>query len=139
MKRKPTRPRPPLPKQLEVARQRFELWRSDPNRGRSIPDALWNRAVKLAVAYGVHKTARTLHVSYAHLKNRAVSTTKTRAPARSTSTKFLELLPVESTATRDCLIEFESRRGRKMRVELKSVNVDLLETLADSFWSDDDA
>jgi hypothetical protein len=68
-----------------------------------------------------------------------VSTAKTRAQARSTSTKFLELLPVKSTASHDCLIEFEAQRGRKMRVELKSVDVDLLETLVDSFWSDDDA
>jgi hypothetical protein len=54
MKRKKTRA--PLPKRLEAARQRFELWRSDPNRDRAIPDALWNRAVKLAVTYGVHRT-----------------------------------------------------------------------------------
>ncbi len=56
------------PARLEAVRRRFELWRSTrQGRGR-IPERLWNSAVKLAAAYGLCRTARTLGLDYNALK-----------------------------------------------------------------------
>ena len=53
---------------LEAVRRRFELWRSTrQGRGR-IPERLWKSAVKLAAAYGLCRTARTLGLDYNALK-----------------------------------------------------------------------
>jgi hypothetical protein len=56
------------PARLEAARRRFEFWRSTrQGRGR-IPERLWKSAVKLAAAYGLCRTARTLGLDYNALK-----------------------------------------------------------------------
>jgi len=56
------------PARLEAVRRRFELWRSTrQGRGR-IPERLWKSAVKLAAAYGLCRTARTLGLDYNALK-----------------------------------------------------------------------
>jgi len=61
------------PARFAAARQRFERWRTT-RRGRGrIPEGLWMSAVKLASAYGLCRTARTLGLDYNALKKRVAS------------------------------------------------------------------
>ena len=51
-----------IPARLEGVRGRFERWRRRRKVGTRIPDALWSAAVEMGGAYGVHRTAKVLHV-----------------------------------------------------------------------------
>jgi len=65
-----SRKSPAMPARLEAGRRRFERWRRT-RRGHSrIPERLWTSAVKLAGAYGLCRTARTLGLDYNALKKR---------------------------------------------------------------------
>ena len=81
---------------LKLARD-LERWRSSPQRGRRIPEALWAEAGRLARTYGVSRIAAALGLSYADLQRRARDErgTRTRPPAQPT---FIQLAaPTGST------------------------------------------
>ena len=136
------------PARFAAARQRFERWRAT-RRGRGrIPERLWMSAVKLASAYGLCRTARTLGLDYNALKKRVASAGLNTSPAgprprrkirtrgspvagdlRSTprvskpchqdsSTTFIELPPLDRSVAPECIVELEHPRGAKMRVRL---------------------
>ena len=65
-----TRQTSDLPTRLEKVRQRFEHSRRTRRPRSRIPDSLWAAAVKMARTYGIHRTAKTLHVDYYSLKQR---------------------------------------------------------------------
>ena len=145
-----------LPARLEVVRQRFERWRRTRRPRSRIPDPLWAAAVKLVGRYGVHRTARALRVDYYSLKKRVSATpaarhsrpTPTNAPrrcpvgARAVSgslsdegaTTFVELPSPAQTVCGECVVEWESVAGAKMRVQLKGVTMPDLTALSRSFW-----
>ena len=118
-----------IPMPLVRARGRFEQWRRRRRRGTRIPDGLWNLAVKLAEAHGVHRTASVLRLDYASLKRRAVG-----IRTEQTITKFVELSPPLSA--KECVIEFEDRTGARMRVHLKGHQMPDLIALSRSFWEE---
>jgi len=136
------------PARFAAVRQRFEQWRATrQGRGR-IPERLWMSAVKLAAAYGLCRTARTLGLDYNALKKRVESAGLNTSPAgprprrkirtkgspaagnlRSTphvskprhqnsGTTFIELPPLDRSVTPECTIELEHPRGAKMRVRV---------------------
>ncbi len=53
---------------FEAVRGRFELWRRTRHGRARIPERLWASAVKLAAAYGLCRTTRTLVLDYNALK-----------------------------------------------------------------------
>jgi len=59
-----------IPARLEAGRLRFERWRRTRTGRSRIPERLWTSAVRLAGAYGLCRTARTLHLDYNALKRR---------------------------------------------------------------------
>ena len=118
-----------LPARLEAGRRRFECWRRT-REGRSrIPDPLWNSAVKLSAAYGIHRTAKTLRLNPDSLKKRVASAngngsrgqkkTSQKAAGQETATAFVELVPTEGACPPECIVELENPRGVKMRIHAK--------------------
>ena len=106
-----------LPADLRRAQQRFQDWRRTKKPKARIPQPLWDLAVRLVAAHGLHRTARTLKLDYYALKERVEA-----GPARGEETgangsAFLELPPVLASG-KDCLIEVEDDSGR-LRVHLK--------------------
>jgi len=73
------------PEVLKLARG-LERWRDSAQRGRRIPEALWQEAGRLARAYGVSRIAAVLRLSYAELRRRArgerAARTRASAPPR---------------------------------------------------------
>ncbi len=53
-----------IPARLEAGRRRFERWRRIRKGHSRIPEPLWTSAAKLAGAYGLCRTARTLGLDY---------------------------------------------------------------------------
>ena len=128
-----TRTTRPVPTRLEAVRRRFERWRRTRKGHSRIPAPLWTAAVKLAEAYGLCRTARTLGLDYSALKRHVASagpgdspgarmagakTTRARTAAQETASAFVELLPSERAGSPECIVELEDPRGAKMRIHL---------------------
>ena len=74
--------------------------------------------MELARVHGLHPVAQPLRLDYVGLKRRLgevpVVRKRTAAPA------FVELISAHPAAVADCVIEFESSIGSKMRIHWKS-------------------
>jgi hypothetical protein len=110
--------------------KRFDAWRKSRRLRARIPGPLWNSAVRVAGQYGLHKTARALHLDYYGLKKRIEAAGVKQGPAPS----FIELRPSAPEATSECVIELEARNGAKMRITLKGMGSPDLNALSDTFW-----
>jgi len=124
-----------VPIVMERARRCLERWRSTRRSRRSpIPAALWATAVAVARQHGLYATSRTLRLDYAVLKKR-MHAADDRAGA-SASPTFVELRPWPSpTSACDCVIELETPRGGRMRVQVKGVAMPDLVALSRVAWS----
>ena len=73
--------------------------------------------------YGVYATAKALRLDYSGLNRRTLGFLMLqRRPARRKPAQpaFLELLAQPATKVEDCVVEFESTQGAKMRVQWKA-------------------
>jgi len=107
-----------IPARLEAGRRRFERWRRTRKGNSRIPEPLWTLAVKLAGAYGLHRTARTLHLDYNALKKRLNSATVHVSSGQETATAFVELVSPGRSCSPECTVELEHPDGAKMRIHL---------------------
>ena len=104
---------------VQLQRQLDQFRSTQPHRAR-LPEALWQAAVELARQHGVYPVAHPLRLDYVGLKKRlgqvAHSQKKASRPA------FVELIATHpATATvGECVIEFESSAGSKMRIQWKN-------------------
>ena len=127
-----------MPARLERVVRRFEKWRRTCKSRARIPEPLWDAAVKMAFAYGLHRTAKTLSVNYYSLKKRvekeAAASGKSKTDAAAT---FVELTPSVMGSSCECLLELDDADGAKMRVHLKGIAAPDLAALSRSFWRGD--
>lgn len=126
MNRKTTLANPAGMQKLQI---QFAHWRSArPSRSR-LPERLWLQAVALAEQHGLNKTASALRLDYYCLKRRMASRSKTSsAPAA-----FVELIATANRA--ECIVELESARGEKMRIDWKGSAPPDLIALSQVLWS----
>jgi hypothetical protein len=104
---------------LEAARTRFEQWRSNRSRKSPIPDELWTVAINAARQQGVNQTAQQLRLDGGKLKRLLVAADKRRPKGRR-QPRFVELIAPAPVTSPECVIEFESATGSKMRVHWKT-------------------
>jgi hypothetical protein len=131
---------------VEQLGRRFAEFRSThPVRWR-LPEELWAAAAKLARRDGIEATARVLDVDRPSLQKwtdrfEPGAQVKARKPRRqrqagrteSTAPAFVELLAQTTGAAPSCLVEVESQRGAKMRLELKGIPTSTLAELIRAF------
>jgi hypothetical protein len=117
-----------LPEDLLHARNRFQAWRSQRQRGR-IPQELWQLAVRLVSRYGLSRTASVLRLDYYSLKKRAEAVAS-ESPSRSPA--FVEL-PSPVLAGKHCRFELDNLAGVTLRVQLVGYDTADLETLVRHF------
>ena len=127
-----------IPEDLEHLRRRFEEFRNT-RVGRSpLPEALWAAAAELAKRYGVNPTARALRLEYAglqkHMQAQAQPKPK-RKHAAAPPLNFLEFVAPGAKPVTNCVVEVESARGAKLRLELKAVATTELVNLIHAFVS----
>lgn len=116
--------------QIDRLRKRLDTWRESHRPRSRIPGRLWESAVQVAGQCGLNRTAKALHLDYYDLKKRLDAVSVRRGPVPS----FIELSPVVSGSTPECIIELETRNGAKMRVHIKGMGVPDLNTLSSAFW-----
>lgn len=104
---------------IEAVRTQFEDWRNGRARKSPIPDELWSAAINAARQEGVNRTAQQLHLDAGKLKRLLVAADgRGRRVAR--KPRFVELIAPAPASTPECLIEFESAGGSKMRIHWKA-------------------
>jgi hypothetical protein len=96
----------------------LEQFRSSHTHRARIPEALWRAAVELARQHGLHAVAHPLRLDYMGLKRRLGEVTEIAEKKKTASPGFVELIAAHRAAA-ECVIEFESRSGGKMRIQWK--------------------
>jgi hypothetical protein len=97
----------------QLQRQLEEHRRMRPRRAK-LPESIWDAAAELAREHGVYAVAQPLRLDYIGLKKR-LGEVADRRPDKSRPV-FVELITPPPAAREECLIEFESERGDKMRI-----------------------
>ena len=108
----------PIPGPIEQLQRQLDEFRSAQPHRTKLPETLWQAAVELAREHGLHPVARPLGLDYMGLKRRLagvpVGGRKATAPA------FVELIAAHPATMAECVIEFESSIGGKVRIEWKN-------------------
>jgi hypothetical protein len=129
---------------VEQLRRRFEEFRGTHAVRSRLPEELWAAAAKLARRDGIEATAQALDVDRPSLQkwtNRfepGAEATPRKPPRRQlrrapAAPAFVELLAGTTGAAASCLVEVESPRGAKLRLELKAIPTSALAELIRAF------
>ena len=125
---------------VEQLQRRFAEWRGTHAVRARLPEELWAAAAELAQRDGMDATARALEVDKPSLRKWADRLRPQPRPRRSPPKRsgkavpaFVELLASGCGATASCLIEVESQRGAKLRLELKAIETSQLAELIRTF------
>ena len=124
-----------IPRRLAGVQRRIERWRQRRKVRESVPDKLWDIAVKMAKVYGLNQTARALRLNYDRLKKRVEQHTVVAVDAKEAkgSPRFVELAPMPFAGGGECLVELENAGGAKMRIQLEGAAMSDLAVLTRAF------
>ncbi len=115
MNRKST---PPIPEPIVQLQRQLDQFRSTQPRRTKLPESLWQAAVELARQHGVYSVAHPLRLDYMGLKKRLGGAPSLRRKAAKPA--FVELIAPHPATLEECVIEFESSSGGKMRIQWKA-------------------
>jgi len=111
----------PIPEPVAQLQHQLEEFRSNQSGRTKLPESLWQAAVELARQHGVYCVAHPLRLDYTRLKKRLCgSPTSPTIRRRATKPAFVELIAPSPAQLEECVIEFESSGGSKMRVQWKA-------------------
>jgi hypothetical protein len=108
---------PAIPEAILQLQRQLDQFRSTQPRRTKLPESLWQAAVELARQHGIHPVAHPLRLDYMGLKKRLGGIPVLRRKAKKPA--FVELVAPCAKAPEECVIEFESPSGNKMRVQWK--------------------
>jgi hypothetical protein len=106
-----------IPEAILHLQQQLDQWRGVQKGRTKLPESFWQAAVDLAKQYGVFRTAQPLRLDYTRLKQRLSGAAQRQASSRPA---FVELVRPQPAEMEECVIEFESAQGGKMRVRWRS-------------------
>ncbi|MFL6414544.1 MAG: hypothetical protein ACJ74Y_02600 [Bryobacteraceae bacterium] len=108
----------PIPEPIAQLQRQLDQFRSTQPRRTKLPEPLWQAAVELARQHGLYPVAHPLRLDYMGLKKRlgGVSTRRRKA----TTPAFVELIGPNRAQLEECVIDFESSGGSKMRIQWKT-------------------
>ena len=114
---------------VEELRKRFEEFRSQHQRRTRLPEELWRAAAEIAGRRGMNLVCRCLRLDANSLKKwmgKGVSGPRPKQARRkrlamTPTASFMELLTPATGVAASCIVEVESQRGGKLRLELKGI------------------
>jgi hypothetical protein len=107
-----------IPEPIVQLQRQLEQFRGTQPRRTKLPESLWQAAVELARQHGVYPVAHPLRLDYMQLKKRLGGVPSPRR--KTTKPAFVELVAPAPGKLDGCVIEFESSRGAKMRIQWKA-------------------
>ncbi|HUQ92174.1 MAG TPA: hypothetical protein VM120_10880 [Bryobacteraceae bacterium] len=116
----------PIPEPIAQLERQFDEFRSTHATRTKLPEPLWQAAVELARQHGVHAVAHPLRLDYMGLRRRLDEShspqPKTAQLPEKGPTKpaFVELVARHPATLDEFVIEFESSRDGKMRIQWKA-------------------
>ena len=110
--------KPPIPEPIVQLQRQLDQFRGTQPRRAKLPESLWEAAVELARQHGVHSVAQPLRLDYMGLKKRLGEPPSQRRKAPRPA--FVERITPHPATLEECVIEFESSRGAKMRIQWKA-------------------
>jgi conjugal transfer/entry exclusion protein len=118
-----TRHQNSIPEPIAQLQEQLTQFRNSNQPRTRLPESFWNAAVELARQYGIYQTAHRLRLDYVGLKKRLLDSRgpqqkRTQKPAQPA---FVELMASQKTNA-EWLIEFESSRGSKMRIQIPAAS-----------------
>jgi hypothetical protein len=108
----------PIPDAIAQLQGQLDQFRSTRPHRTKLPESLWQAAVDLARQHGVYAVAHPLRLDYTRLKERLGG--RPRSLRRGSKSAFVELLAPPLVTLGECVIEIESTRGDKMRIQWKA-------------------
>ena len=108
----------PIPEAISQLQRQLEQFRNTQPGRTKLPEPLWQAAVELARRYGIYAVAQPLRLDYMRLKQRLGGVPN--QPPKAGQPAFIELIGNGAAALSECVIEFESRGGDKMRIQWKA-------------------
>jgi hypothetical protein len=108
----------PIPEPIAQLQRQLDQFRSTQSQRTKLPESLWQTAVELARQHGVYAVAHPLRLDYMGLKKRLGGVPSRRRQA--SKPRFMELITPHPATLEDCVIEFESAGGGKMRIHWKA-------------------
>ncbi len=113
-----TRKNRPIPEALVPLQQQFAQFRATHPPRSKLPQAFWTAATELAKQHGLYLVAHALRLDYMGLKKRVGGSVRRRP--KPTRPEFVELIAPPTAKLDECVIEFESTRGAKMRIQWRA-------------------
>ena len=107
-----------IPEPIAQLQHQLDQFRSAQSGRTKLPESLWQAAVELARQHGVYAVAHPLRLDYMGLKKRLGGVPSLRRKAAKPA--FVELIAPHAATLEDCVIEFESAGGGKMRIHWKA-------------------
>jgi len=107
----------PIPESIVQLQFQLEQFRSSHPYRTRLPETLWQSAVELARQHGLYSVAHPLRLDFTQLKKRLGGVVNT--PRKASSPAFVELIASHPATVSECVIEFESSMGGKMRIQWK--------------------
>jgi len=108
----------PIPEPIVQLQRQFDQFRSAQPHRAKIPESLWQAAEDLARQHGLYAVAHPLRLDYVRLKRRLEGDSKSGEKKKAGPPGFVELIAAHPV-TAECMIEFESKSGSKMRIQWK--------------------
>jgi hypothetical protein len=109
----------PIPEAITQLQRQLEQFRSTQSARTKLPEPLWQAAVELARQHGIYAVAHPLRLDYTRLKQR-LNGIPSQSRKQKPKPAFVELIGSGASTLPDCVIEFESAGGGKMRVQWKA-------------------
>ena len=109
----------PIPAPIAQLQRQLDQFRSAQPRRTKLPDSLWQTAVELARQHGVYSVAHPLRLDYMGLKKRLLGaqSAQWKRAKKPAQPAFVELMAPQAAKVDEWVIEFESSRGSKMRIQ----------------------
>jgi hypothetical protein len=108
----------PIPEAIAQLQRQLEQFRSSQPGRTKLPESIWQAAVELARQYGIYAVAHPLRLDYTRLKQRLSGIAG--GPRKGNNPGFIELIGRTPAVLPECVIEFESASGSKMRIQWKA-------------------
>jgi hypothetical protein len=123
---------------VEALRLQFEEFRNRHEKRTRFPEELWRAAAELAGKCGINTVARTVRLDANSLKKWMVQdagaqATRQKDVERANKPAFVEFLAPTPGAAGNCVLEVESPKGGKLRLEWKGVSSTELTQLIRAF------
>ena len=110
----------PVSETITELQAQLEQFRSTHPARTRLPQSVWQSAAELARCHGVYVVAHSLRLDYCTLKKHVSGSPESSRPRQKSQPKFVELIGAARERVDEYVIDFESARGRKLRIHCKT-------------------